>query len=244
MSGGARACWDVASAVNGWLTRREAEFLYEAARAVPRGGRIVEIGSFFGRSTLCLAFGSRDGNQAPILAVDPHYGSPKHERMIGCADTYPSFVANLEAAGVGALVEPVHATSERAAAECEGPLDLIFVDGSHELLAVRTDFERWFPKLRDGGTIAFHDSWHMSGVRRVTTGLLAAPCELASPRLVDTITACVKRTGSRNRHRAFVWLRRLRAPLGFLRLTYRGTRLVDARAAHAELLARLGRAPR
>lgn len=36
-------------------------------------------------------------------------------------------------------------------------LDLLFIDGDHHLKAVRADFEMYYPLVREGGMIAFHD---------------------------------------------------------------------------------------
>jgi predicted O-methyltransferase YrrM len=220
-------CWRLASEINGWLTRREGRFLFEAARAVPAGGTIVEIGSFFGRSTVCLARGGLAGQRPAILAIDPQLGSPRHASLLACDDPHPFFLANLERAGVRSLVTPKKTTSVAAAADCTAPIDLLFIDGSHELEQVRADFQHWFPKLRPGGCIAFHDSWHMGGVRRLTSELLRAPSSLSAPRLIDTITACTRREGA-GCHRLFLAARHLRGPFGFLRLTYGGTRLRPA----------------
>lgn len=217
--------WRAARGISGWLTHREAAFLYEAARAVPRGGKIVEIGSFLGRSTVCLAHGSRAGNSAQIVAVDPHIGSPKHAHLLQCTDTWPHFLANLAQAGVADLVHAVHATSRDAAPGVPGPVDFLFVDGSHDLDDVRTDIECWLPKLRPGGVIAFHDSWHMGGVRGATSELLRRRPGLASPRLVDTISAFTRIPEAATSLPWFRALRWLRGPAGFLRLTYRGTRM-------------------
>jgi predicted O-methyltransferase YrrM len=47
--------WAAASDVEGWLTEAQARRLFVAAAAVPARGRIVEIGSFRGRSAIVLA---------------------------------------------------------------------------------------------------------------------------------------------------------------------------------------------
>lgn len=44
------------------------------------------------------------------------------------------------------------------AAENLGPYDLIFIDGNHKLKFVELDAANYFPMLRKGGFIAFHDS--------------------------------------------------------------------------------------
>lgn len=220
-------CWQIARTVNGWLTRREAEFLFTVARAVPAGGTVVEIGSFFGRSTICLARGSRAGHGASIHAIDPQLGSPKHRAQLGCDDPYPWFLANLERAGIADLVTPHKTTSLAAADSFAAEVDLLFLDGSHEEEDVAADYAAWFPKLRVGGLVAFHDSWHMRGVRRVTDALLRAGAPLARPRLVDTITVCTK-AASAQRHVGFARSRAVRGLAGFLRLTCGGTRLLRA----------------
>lgn len=218
------SCWARAAQINGWLTRREGEFLFTAASAVRRGGTIVEIGSFFGRSTVCLGLGSRAGGRARVIAVDPQFGSPKHTHLLRCDDPAPHLRANLAQAGLEPLVTVLQHTSQQAAPLVVGEIDLLFIDGSHEYADVALDYALWFPKLRVGGVVAFHDSWHMQGVRRFSGELLRRGAPLGEPRLIDTITACVKRDAEA-RHRGFVAGRALRGVAGFLRLTYRGTRL-------------------
>lgn len=38
-----------------------------------------------------------------------------------------------------------------------GPIDFLFVDGDHTYEGVKKDFEMYFPLIRKGGMIAFHD---------------------------------------------------------------------------------------
>jgi hypothetical protein len=155
--------------------------------------------------------------------------------MLACTDTWPHFLANLERTGVHRLVRPLRATSAAGAAATAGPVRLLFVDGSHELADVRTDIACWFPRLAPGALVAFHDSWHMQGVRQATSELLRTRAGLRAPRLVDTITAltCTGTDAPAPGHRAFRLLRWLRGPAGFLRLTWRGTRLTPVGPAVA-----------
>jgi predicted O-methyltransferase YrrM len=57
--------------VGGWLTKAEGVFLYHAAKNVKPGQVIVEIGSWKGRSTICLGSGSADGNKVKVYANRP-----------------------------------------------------------------------------------------------------------------------------------------------------------------------------
>jgi predicted O-methyltransferase YrrM len=141
--------------VPGWLTDDEGEALYELARACTGKGVIVEIGSFKGKSTVCLGLGSRAGASVPIYAVDPHQ------------ERFPDFKNNVQRAGIDELVRPVPSLSQPAADEFHEPIELLFVDGSHDYELVLEDFEKWVPKVVDGGWVAFHDTTWTAGPRKV-----------------------------------------------------------------------------
>jgi MMP 1-O-methyltransferase len=142
--------------IPGWLTDEEGEALYELARSCRGDGVIVEIGSWKGKSTVCLGLGSRAGNSVPVYAVDPH------------ADyRFGDFKTNVERAGIAELVRPVASLSQAAADGFDDPIELLFVDGSHEYDLVLEDFEKWVPKVVDGGWVAFHDTTWTKGPRTV-----------------------------------------------------------------------------
>jgi MMP 1-O-methyltransferase len=142
--------------VPGWLTDEEGEALYELARACRGDGVIVEIGSWKGKSTVCLGLGSQDGVGVPVYAVDPH------------ADhRFGDFKTNIERAGIADLVRPIPSLSQTAADGFEESIELLFVDGSHEYDLVLEDFEKWVPKVVDGGWVAFHDTTWTDGPRKV-----------------------------------------------------------------------------
>ena len=61
--------------VEGWMTDAQARRLWDGARRVAPGGRIVEIGSFRGRSTIVLA--SAAGRDVAVVAIDPHGGGDR-----------------------------------------------------------------------------------------------------------------------------------------------------------------------
>ena len=142
--------------VPGWLTDEEGEALYDLARSCTGRGAIVEIGSWKGKSTVCLGLGSRAGASVPIYAIDPH------------ADyRFGDFKTNVERAGIAELVRPIPSLSQPAADGFEEPIELLFVDGSHEYDLVLEDFEKWVPKVVDGGWVAFHDTTWTAGPRKV-----------------------------------------------------------------------------
>lgn len=145
----------------GWLTHEEGETLYRLAKACTGRGVIVEIGSWRGKSTTCLGLGSKAGNRVPVYAVDPH---EKH--------TFGDFRRNIEAAGISDLVTPVPGRSQELAADFQEPIELLFIDGAHQYELVRDDFDRWVPKVVDGGVVAMHDTTWFEGPKRVAEELI------------------------------------------------------------------------
>ncbi|MGI9538610.1 MAG: class I SAM-dependent methyltransferase, partial [Miltoncostaeaceae bacterium] len=179
--------------VEGWLTDGEGALLYELARG-NRGGAIVEIGSWKGRSTIWLAEGSRAGRGAVVVAIDPHTGSEEHRADGEVVDTFSEFRTNLAMAGVEEVVRPERAMSVDAAARVDEPVGLLFIDGAHDRDSVLADIDAWFPKLAPHGMIAFHDvtaSW--PGVARAIGERLVEPGRVDRLRFVHSIVYARKR---------------------------------------------------
>ena len=92
---------DVAD-VEGWMTDGQARLLWDSARRVDAGGRIVEIGSFRGRSMVVLARAAAP--DVELVAIDPHAGNDRGPQEIDgfvdeAAEDHDVFNANLEKAG-------------------------------------------------------------------------------------------------------------------------------------------------
>jgi len=154
-------------AVDGWLNPEEGRLLYRLARRCKGRGAIVEIGSWKGKSTIWLSNGSLAGSHAKVHAIDPHTGSPEHSEMFGKVWTFEEFQRNIEQAGVTEVVVPHVDFSTAVAKTFSESVELIFVDGLHEYEGVRDDFEAWFPKVVNGGWMAFHDTTCWPGVLNV-----------------------------------------------------------------------------
>jgi predicted O-methyltransferase YrrM len=143
--------------VGGWLSDEEATALYELARRARGRGCIVEIGSYMGRSTICLALGSRAGAGAPVYAIDPHRGPSLED-----------FLRNIERAGVADAVTPIRAASHEAHRSfAGGPVEVLFIDGNHTYPMVKRDVLEWVPRLVEGGFLAMHDTTNYPGSRAV-----------------------------------------------------------------------------
>lgn len=157
--------WAAVAGVRGWMTEGQGRSLFDAAAACPPGGRIVEIGSFQGRSTIVLALAADPSVE--VVAIDPHAGNDRGPQEItGYAveaeDDHARFVANLAAAGVADRVTHLREFSDRA--DVPGPIDVLYVDGAHRYRPARDDLRRWGAEVVDGGTLLVHDSFSSIGV--------------------------------------------------------------------------------
>lgn len=135
--------------IPGWLAASEAAELAKLAA----NARVLEIGSYQGRSTIVMAQVAE-----LVVAVDHHQGDS------GCdGGNLSAFLKNLERYGVRDKVIPVVADSVAACAVMmNGYFDLVFVDGDHEYEAVIRDIQAVKRVVKQGGTLAFHDADYTS----------------------------------------------------------------------------------
>jgi predicted O-methyltransferase YrrM len=174
--------------VDGWLTDREGELCYNIAKNCKGNGVIVEIGSWKGKSTIWLAKGSKARNKLKVYAIDPHIGSSEHKKIYGQVSTFEEFKKNISNAHVDDVVIPIVKTSEEAAKEFSKPVEFIFIDGDHEPRMVKLDFKSWFPKVINGGIMAFHDTIDWLGPKKVVKECMYKSKNFRNVKFVDSIT--------------------------------------------------------
>lgn len=158
---------DRVATIDGWMSSEQGRRLWEAAARCPPGGRIVEIGSFRGKSTVVLATAAPPGVE--IVAIDPHAGNDRGpQEFEGYADEAAAdraaFVANLTAFGVADRVRHVRAGSADAHDAVADPIDVLYVDGAHRYGPARADLRDWGARVADGGTLLVHDAFSSIGV--------------------------------------------------------------------------------
>lgn len=173
--------------IPGWFGEGDAEFVSAACRRV-RGGAVVEVGSFAGRSTAVMA-PICAANGTELHAVDLWSPIPPPGVSLFDADGFDyaphlreaarphrarhllqAFRRNLKSLGAWAAVVPHRLdAAEAAALFADGSVDFCFVDVGHGHGSTRRALAAWFPKVRPGGVLGGHD-WHARGVRRAVRG--------------------------------------------------------------------------
>lgn len=160
--------------IKGFLADDEASALAGAAAQAARRGPVLEIGSYCGKSTICLAL-AMAASDSLLFALDHHRGSEEHQPgeffhdpalydgELEQVDSFREFRRNLDRAGVSDRVVPVVASSEAAARHWNTPLAMLFIDGGHSLAAALTDYRRWSGHIMEGGVLAIHDVYPDAG---------------------------------------------------------------------------------
>jgi predicted O-methyltransferase YrrM len=153
--------------IEGWMTRDQAARLWSRASELPAGTRIVEIGSFRGRSLIVLA--NAKGVGVELIAIDPHGGNDRgpqeFEGFVAEAEQDNRvFEANLERAGVRDRVTHLRRYSHEALDDVDGPVDLLYIDGAHRFRPALADLRDWSAKVPEGGVMLVHDSFSAVGV--------------------------------------------------------------------------------
>ncbi len=168
--------------IPGWSGLGMCGQLYEAALGAPAEGMNVEIGCYFGRSTVAICRALMDrGKGERLLSIDP-FEVPDGEDDLGSQMALfpkPWDAENrkyVSAAGVensDLLVARSLSTEAREAVK--GPIRFVFVDGDHRYETVKAEIEWLLPLMAEGGIMAFDDihcNVHKWGVERAVVELV------------------------------------------------------------------------
>lgn len=117
--------------------------------------RILEIGSFAGASLLAMMKRFRG---TFIVSVDMpcRTSDPRHHEVMESRGQWFGWSVDFDCV-LTAIEGDSHDPAIIAEAGGLGPYDFIFVDGDHSAEGVMQDHLHFWPMLRDGGIMAFHD---------------------------------------------------------------------------------------
>jgi SAM-dependent methyltransferase len=175
--------WTYAESILSAVTHAECEQLAHLAV----GARVLEIGSYYGRSTVAMA-----STAIIVHSVDPHMGGPPE-----APSTLAEFLANLESFDLRErVVVHVATTNELADILQSEVFDLVFVDAMHQRPEVDFDLALAARSVCRGGTIAFHDygrdgvmvgdTWHPFGVTEAVDEFVAL-AGLGAPIVIESL---------------------------------------------------------
>jgi predicted O-methyltransferase YrrM len=186
------------NSVEGFLTYREGALLFYFAYTQSHPGRVVEIGSFKGKSTVWLAkaleLSQRDEK---VVAIDPHINTgetgvvPVYDEQ----SSYDAFIENLSRLNLSRSVQPIVAVSETVAKNWNEQIRFLFIDGSHRYEDVKLDLVLWEPWVSIGGVICLHDTKFNGpfvGVRRAMNEYLGTSKRFSKTLELKNMTVFIK----------------------------------------------------
>ena len=172
----------------------EGSYLRTLASKVQTGEVIVELGSYTGKSTVCLAKGSSEGAGVPVFAVDlwttgtsikghsfETFDPERHEGQSQSKFHHPGAKAKFDHRVLqydeARLVHPIMGEATDVGELWKGrPVGLLFIDAEHTGEAVQRDFNAWSTHVV--GPVVFHDykgGREGNGVRPVVDEIVAGP---------------------------------------------------------------------
>lgn len=131
------------------MTREDLEMMNETARDI-KAENIVEIGSMDGTSSILLGMIARE-----------------HGGRLACIEPAPRrrWQVNIKEMGLEPYVELIKAFSPWVPDDkIPKPIDYLLIDGNHKTRWAIVDYHFFFPLVRIGGLIAFHDYNARKGV--------------------------------------------------------------------------------
>lgn len=168
-----------AKRISGWMSDAELTFLAETAR---KSRSIIEIGCYYGRSTMALA----DNTDGHVICIDPYmgvYDSPNPNIRLDFNETvYNDFLWNLS--------EHIESGKVIHYRKTVGEIDMsdmpvahfVFIDGDHSYEGCKKDIQ-FALELVGKGVIAGHD-WGTPGYQGVDKAVKEF---FGKPKVVDTL---------------------------------------------------------
>jgi hypothetical protein len=118
--------------------------------------RVVEIGSFEGKSTELFSMFCKT-----VYAIDPYeaYVEIDMNHIKNAEHCFDNMVSNIK------NINKIKKRSLDAVKDFDDhSLDLVYIDGQHDYVNVKNDILAWIPKIKHGGIISGHDYSHNNDV--------------------------------------------------------------------------------
>jgi predicted O-methyltransferase YrrM len=136
-----------AAETEGFFTLEEASLLIDTIVETPADANLLEIGSYFGRSTLFFVSAMKNGQH--LFAVDAFINAGTYS-----GQNFRNLQSTLSQTPTTLLPMTLPAAFPHLK---QYPFDVVLVDGDHSLLGVSQDICLSIELLKEGGTLLCHD---------------------------------------------------------------------------------------
>lgn len=143
--------------INGWFDLSQAIAIQTFVKQLPPRSKLVELGSFQGRSSVAIA--AVLPPESVLYCVDHFQGSEEHKQWnLDVSNLLEAFTSNIERFGVKDKIYTLSMSTTEAAQKFEPEsVDLVLVDAAHDYDSVKADLLHWYPKLKPGGYLFCDD---------------------------------------------------------------------------------------
>jgi hypothetical protein len=152
--------------IRGWMSENELKTIEHWASSLPENSHIIEIGSFYGRSTYCWA--ASISSNSTLYCYDQWCGEIALDNdnisldqlikngfpLPGDTNTYENFIENIK------IFDNIKTKRvyDSTWIEWDGPeVDVVFIDAAHSNPTDWNYIQYWLPKIKKGGFICGHD---------------------------------------------------------------------------------------
>lgn len=139
--------------IAGYMTRADFKALEALAACIPKNGTMVEIGSYYGRSS--WAWAQSVHPSVKVFCIDPWEG--KRDPDIPPLNRSASLEEFLENVKDCPNIIPIQGYSPTMPWDPSLKPDLVFVDGNHKAPYVNQDLAFWSKQLHPHGILCGHD---------------------------------------------------------------------------------------
>jgi cephalosporin hydroxylase len=142
------------------------EFYSYAIDVLPNNSKMVEIGSWLGRSISFFVVESIIKNKkidCTCVDIWQEYDEIKNHPIFENDNAYNTFLQNTSL--IKNHITPLRGFSIDVSKNFDdNSLDFIFIDAAHDYQNVLNDLKHWYPKLKVGGLIGGHDYYYTNEV--------------------------------------------------------------------------------
>ena len=152
--------------IRGWMSENELKIIEKWASSLLENSHIIEMGSFYGRSTYCWA--ASIPNNSTLYCYDQWCGEITLDNdnisldqrikggfpLPGDTNTYENFLENIK------IIDNIKTNRvyDSTWIKWDGPeVDVVFVDAAHSNPTDWDYIQYWLPKIKKGGFICGHD---------------------------------------------------------------------------------------
>jgi len=163
----------------GWFKETDLKIYWEAVMTCQPGDRVVELGSWLGRSA-SMVFPAVQKTGAKLTCIDlwaEDYAAvlDLKEWMDSGVVPWEAFQENMKRLGIIDHIGILRMHSYKAAELFEDDsVQVVYIDADHSYAGVMKDIDAWYPKVKKDGWIMGHD-FSIKGVRRAATEKLGQP---------------------------------------------------------------------